>query len=126
MLNFTFNNDNSAYTFYVSLKSNWQTTITNSYFLFRFTNRVTNDVVDFYQTNISTTDRYGKFSIVVNTTFLNQELGLWTYEIYGAVVGQTGPTTTLLENGYMNLKPATTFVPTKYNQQSNQFVTYNG
>lgn len=103
-----------------------KTSLVIIYFKFIFTNRITQDIVNVWLTNISPTDRYQKFSIVTSTYFTNGNVGLWSYEVYGcASLGGT-PNTPLLENGYMNLNPSTDFVPTSYNEQSNQFKTYNG
>jgi len=111
-------------TIIVTTKENTSLAIT--YFKFIFTNRITQDEVSLWLTNISTTNRYQKFSIVTNTYFLNEDTGLWSYEIYGSASLGGVPTTPILESGYMNLNPATDFAPTSYSEQSNQFKTYNG
>ena len=56
--------------------------LTNPYFLFIFTNRVTEDSVSFIITNESTSDRYDYFSLIVNDQFEDSETGFWTYDIY--------------------------------------------
>ena len=111
-------------TIIVTLKE--KTPLVIVYFKFIFTNRITQEIVNVWLTNISTTDRYQKFSIVTNTYFANGNIGLWSYDVYGcASIGGT-PNTPLLESGYMNLNPSSDFAPTSYNEQSNQFKTYNG
>lgn len=97
-------------------------------FLFTFTNRETGEIVIVPITNTSTTERYDKGSIVVNTYFSTSTTGFYTYSIrefigsypasptYGAVV----------ESGYMYLNPETEFEPTAYDEQINTFKTYNG
>lgn len=111
-------------TIIVTSKENTLLDIT--YYKFIFTNRITQDEVALWLTNISTTDRYQKFSIVTNTYFENENTGLWTYEVYGSASLGGVPTTPILESGYMNLNPSTDFAPTSYSEQSNQFKTYNG
>lgn len=121
MINLTKGNTN---TIIVTPKEN--TTTNYTFFKIVFTNRVTQDEVDFWFTNISTTDRYQKCTIVVNTYFLNFDEGFWTYEIFGCAVSGGVPTSSILESGYMYLRPATNYNPTEYNEQSNNFKTYNG
>ena len=102
--------------------------LTNPYFLFVFTNRITQDVVKFVATNTSTTLRYNKFSLVTNSKFATSEEGLWTYQVYEQASSTNTNTSGLnnVENGYLYLHPTTTFTPTEYSEQSNTFVTYNG
>ena len=97
-----------------------------TYYKFIFTNRITQDEVSVWLTNTSTTERYQEFSIVVDDYFLDENVGLWSYEVYGSASIGGVPTTPILETGYMNLNPATDFAPTSYSEQSNQFKTYNG
>jgi len=109
---------------YVTPSENTELVIT--IFKFIFTNRVTKDVKEIWKTNISTTERYQKFSINVNTEFTTLDNGFWDYKIYGcASIGGT-PNTPLLESGFMYLRSSTEFAPDEYNGQSNTFVTYNG
>jgi hypothetical protein len=94
-----------------------------------FTNRVTQDVVSFMFNNISTTDRYMKMSLVVNTYFANAELGFWTYKAYQTPTNNINTIDTdsiPVETGLMYLSAASGFEPTKYSGQNNTFVTYNG
>jgi hypothetical protein len=103
--------------------------LANPYFYFVFQNRITQEIVKFGITNTSTDERYDKFSLVVNSKFLNSETGFWTYSIYEMVTltqnydYENQPT---VETGYMVLNPATEFTPTSYDLQPNTFVTYNG
>jgi hypothetical protein len=102
--------------------------LTNPYFLFVFTNRVTQDVVKFVVTNTSTTLRFDTFNLNVDSKFANSETGMWTYQIYEQASSTNTNSTGLneVENGYMYLNSAITFEPTTYNEQSNTFITYNG
>jgi hypothetical protein len=100
----------------------------NPYFLFVFTNRITQEVVKFVVTNTSTTLRFDTFSLNVDSKFSSSETGMWTYQIYEqASSTNTNPTgLNQVEDGYMYLNSAITFEPTTYNEQSNTFITYNG
>jgi hypothetical protein len=92
-----------------------------------FTNRVTQDVVSFMFNNISTTDRYMKMSLVVNTYFANAETGFWTYKAYQTPTNNINTIDTdsvPVETGLMYLSPVSEFEPTKYSGQNNTFVTY--
>lgn len=102
--------------------------LTNPYFLFIFTNRVTQEVVKFVTANESGISRYDTFSLDVDLYFANSETGMWTYQIYEQLSSSnTNPTgLNMVEDGYMYLNSAITFEPTTYNEQSNTFITYNG
>jgi hypothetical protein len=102
--------------------------LSNPYFLFIFTNRVTQEIVKFVATNTSTTLRYDVFTLDVDSKFSTAETGMWTYEIYEqSSSSNTNPTgLNQVENGYMYLNSAIVFEPTTYNEQSNTFITYNG
>lgn len=100
-------------------------TITNPFFLFIFTNRLTLDVVKVMATNTSTTGRYDKFSLVVNTYFTGFDDGLWGYDIrQKASSSDMTETGLIVESGYMNLIPAVPFEPVSYDGQVNTTVTY--
>lgn len=102
-------------------------TLTAPYFLFVFTNRSTNDQVKVMATNTSTTARYDKFSLAVNTYFSNSTEGFWEYAVREkAVDTDQTETGTIVETGYMVLRPAADFAPTEYSEQSNAFKVYNG
>ena len=100
----------------------------NPYFLFTFTNRITQEEVKFVATNISDTKRYDTFVMTVNDFFEDGETGFWTYNIYEQASSSNTNISGLnkVEDGYMYLNPATEFVPIKYDEQSNTFITYNG
>jgi hypothetical protein len=102
-------------------------TLTNPYYLFIFTSATEENVI-FVGTNISTDDRYQKV-LVLNSVFINKESGTWRYRIRE----QASPTNTnealsgnIVEEGFMYLHDATAFQPVQYNQQDNEFKTYNG
>ena len=102
-------------------------TLSNPFFLFVFTNRITLDVVKVMATNTSTTLRYDKFSLVVNTYFADSDNGFWEYEIrQKALVDDLTVAGLIVEIGYMYLKSATPFAPIENDSQSNTFVTYDG
>jgi hypothetical protein len=102
--------------------------LTNPYFLLNFTNRVTQEVVTFVETNRSLTARYDSVRFDVNLYFEDAETGFWTYEIFetddDTVTSSTG--LNKVEDGYMYLNPEIPFEPIKYDEQSNSFITYNG
>jgi len=100
--------------------------LTNPYFLFVFTHRVTNEIVKFVATNISTTQRVDSFSLAVNSRFADGDCGFWKYEVYEQSSSSSTDTAgkNKVEEGYMVLSPATEFTPTKYTEQTNTFITY--
>lgn len=102
-------------------------TLDNPYFLFIFTNRVTSDVVKFMGTNTSTTERYDKCSMVINTYFADATEGFWNYDVREKASNSDMTISgTIVEQGFMYLRPATDFEPTEYADQTNTFKTYNG
>lgn len=100
--------------------------IASPYYYFTFTNNTTGDVVHVTLANSSTTNRYDKGVLVVNTYFTNATDGFWTYQIQSRTSATGTIGTTVLETGYMYLRPATAFSPTQYAEQDNDFVTYAG
>lgn len=104
-----------------------KTTLVAPYFLFIFTHRVTGEIVKVMATNTSTTNRYNKFSMVVNTNFSTSTEGLWEYEVREKASNvDLTVAGTIVEQGFMTLSPATPFTPTEYSSQDNTFTTYNG
>ena len=103
-------------------------TLTAPKFLFTFTNRETLEVVIVPITNTSTTERYDKASVVVNTYFSTSTTGFYTYSIreFTGTYPSSPTYGVIVETGYMYLNPATAFAPTEYAEQSNAFKTYNG
>lgn len=99
---------------------------TPAWYYFKFTNRVTNDVIEYWGTDESTDARYQKFIIDVDDYFDTFDMGFWKYEIYGVDDENEQPTSSVLETGFMYLKPENEFTPTKYNEQSTNFTTYHG
>jgi hypothetical protein len=98
------------------------------YFLFIFTNRITNEVVSFVATNESDTKRYDYFMLIVDDQFGDSETGFWTYDIYEqeSSAGTNPEGKHKVETGLMYLHPVDTFTPIEYNEQDNTFKTYNG
>lgn len=103
--------------------------LTNPFFYFVFQNRITQDIVQFGITNTSTDARFDKFTLVVNSKFVNSETGFWSYLIFETTSLTQNfdyENSTPVETGFMYLSPNSDFEPTKYSGQSNTFVTYNG
>lgn len=107
-------------------------TLASPYYLFTFRNMTTEEVVSFVLN--STADlsqykyRYNKFNITVNTYFANTPEGFWYYKIYeqsSSSNTDTSLATGLVEEGYMKLKPATTYAPTEHSM-SNTYTVYEG
>lgn len=101
-----------------------------TYYIFLFSNRITSDTFEIALQDVSITKRYQQFSFDIypynsSTNLQDLDNGFWTYEIYGSNDGIIKDSL-ILETGYMLLKDEDIFAPTKYNEQSNQFVTYNG
>lgn len=96
---------------------------TNYYF--KFTNRITQSVIEDNYSDQSTTSRYQMFDFNA-TAFDNEDTGFWTYEIRGFDNETSEPVGPVLESGFMYLNPEDTYQPTTYNEQSNEFLTYNG
>jgi len=96
-----------------------------AYYHFTFIHRVTQDEVDVYLENISTKSNFQKFQLD-SDEFDDVDLGYYTYEARAANSTGTAIVGGILETGYMVLKDSETFAPTKYDEQSNQFKTYNG
>lgn len=102
-------------------------TISDPYFLFVFANSITGEIVKVMATNVSTTLRYDKFSLIVDNFFSSSTTGFYVYNIYEkASSSDMTVSGNIVESGYMYLKPSTDFEPTEYTEQSNTFKTYNG
>lgn len=103
-------------------------TLTAPKFLFTFTNRETLEVVIIPITNTSTTERYDKASVVVNSYFSTSTTGFYTYSIreFTGTYPSSPTYGVVVETGYMYLNPSVPFEPTEYAEQSNAFKTYNG
>jgi hypothetical protein len=100
--------------------------LVNPYFLFVCTNNVTENVVKFVATNISTTERYDSSTIVVNNHFLNEDAGLWSYQIFEQAnsnnTDQTG--LNIVEEGYLQLNDVEDASDAVYDSQDNTFKTF--
>ena len=108
-------------TLYLTL-SELQTAPTAEY-QFVFTNRATKDVLTKVLENISDKDNYQKFEID-GSEFDDYNTGLWSYEVKAYV--NNAPVGDILENGFADVRNGSTFNPVGYNEQNNQFRTYNG
>jgi hypothetical protein len=98
-----------------------------AFYYFKFTNRTTLDEVDMWLVaEQSGTDRYELCFVNTNEYFSDYPEGFWTYEIYPSDTDQVLPTEAMIESGLMYLYPQTEFTPTKYDEQNNTFVVYNG
>ena len=87
-----------------------------------FTNRITQSIIQEIYNNTSPFERYQQFTIDTSI-FVNEDTGFWTYEIKAWDSEPVGP---VLESGFMYLNPEIAFEPTKYDEQNNSFITYNG
>jgi hypothetical protein len=101
------------------------------YVYFKFTHRMTGEVVNFYSDGLgaSQTNRYAKYGINVDQYFSDATEGMWTYTLQQTPEKEIIPPIgqyPILESGYMYLYPATEFTPTKYDEQSNNFIVYGG
>ena len=98
-----------------------------AWFYFKFVNRVTLDEVETWiDSGNLTTDRYSKYPIDTSALFDDMPSGFWTYTIQPATEEEVVPNTDICESGLMYLYPATEFQPTKYDEQSNNFIVYGG
>jgi hypothetical protein len=102
-----------------------KTNVVYSTYYFKFTNRITQSVIEYTYDNISSFSRYQQFTIDA-IIFEDYDTGFWTYEINGWDDNLAEPVEPTLESGFMYLNPAQTFEPTTYDEQSNSFLTYNG
>lgn len=99
--------------------------VKTTYYQLKFVHRITQQEIIVYAQDISTKTNIQKFNIS-SALFNNVELGFYTYYVKGANNNGTAPVGDVIETGYMVLENFNTFTPTKYNQQSKQFKTYNG
>ena len=94
---------------------NEKRTLTAGYYLFIFKNTTTKALVtkifNFSEDVSSYPNRFNQFPITVSTLFSVQNTGHWTYKVYEqASSSNTNPAgLTEVENGIMQLKPATEF-----------------
>ena len=103
-------------------------TLTNPNYLFIFTS-ATEEEIKFVATLFDTnTNRYQK-TLILDSQFVNSETGTWRYRIRE----QASSTNTdealsgnIVELGFMYLDESTTFEPTEYSDQDNEFKTYDG
>ena len=120
MINFTKGNTETIY-----FTGSEKATIDNPFFLFVFTHRITLDVVKLMATNQSITGRYDSFAFTVNNFFDLKEEGFWSYAVFQKVLSTDFTVSGLIvEEGFMYLNPSVKFEPTKYEEQNNNFVTY--
>lgn len=103
-------------------------TLTSPNWLFIFKSRTTNETISFVilgSSDLSSyKDRFNSFNIVVNTYFANKTSGEYSYTIYEQTsTSNTNPAnaTGIVEVGQMNLKDATDFSFTSYNNTTNTY-----
>jgi hypothetical protein len=96
-----------------------------TWYYFIFVHRVTKESVSIYLQNISTKDNFQKFEIG-SDEFGTFDAGYYTYSVKAANNNGTAQVGDVLETGYMLLKDVASAGPVRYNEQSNQFKTYNG
>ena len=99
-------------------------TISAPRFLFIFEHRATKAQIVINLANSSASIRFDLCSIVVNTYFANADTGLYKYTIRQKSDSSTTINGAILEEGYMELLPATDFAPDIYANQSNTFVIH--
>ena len=102
-------------------------TLTNPYYLMIFTS-ATEEVIKFVGTNTSTTDRFQKVAVTARR-FSESEAGTWRYRIREqASSSNTDEALSgkIVEEGFMYLDNNSTFTPVEYNDQNNEFKTYDG
>ena len=98
-----------------------------AFFYLKFVNRVTLDEVEFWaDSGELTTGRYTRTPVSAFGLFNDMPSGFWTYTIQPATTEDVVPNTDICESGLMYLYPATEFAPTKYDEQSNNFIVYGG
>lgn len=115
---------NASETIYFTAQESSSVSI--EWYWIEFTNTVTKDLVIKKGKDDSNTTRYQKMSVATDTLFGDYDTGFWTYKIWEWDENEDLKAGDVLESGYMYLYPDTAFSPTKYNEQSNSFVTYNG
>lgn len=116
---------------YIVCTLNEKRTLGEGYYLFRFTNGTTQDVVSkiyaFTDDVSSYPDRFNKFLIATSTDFLDQLPGQWTYEVYQQESDtNTDPDgLTEVERGLLELLPATEYSIDRYSLATT-YKAYNG
>lgn len=94
---------------------NEKRTLSTGFYLFVFENVTTRDLVNkifaFTEDESVYQTRYNQFPVIVSTLFAGQHTGHWTYKVYEQASGvNTNPAgLTEVENGILQLKPATEF-----------------
>jgi hypothetical protein len=110
---------------------NEKRTLSAGYYLFVFENVTTRaqvtKIFNFSEDESSYTDRFNQFPIVTSTLFSGQQTGHWTYKVYEQASSSNTDTTGLteVENGILQLKPATDFSFTE-NSGATTFTQYAG
>ena len=110
---------------------NEKRTLDDGHYLFVFTHALTRTVVNkiysFLDDVSDFQDRYNQFEIDTSVVFLDQPTGQWNYDVYEQASSSNTVVTglTLVETGIMQLKPATAFSFTEYNEPTS-FKSYTG
>lgn len=101
--------------------------LTNPYFLFVCINNNTENIVKFVATNTSTTKRFDKSSITVNTYFTDEDAGLWSYQIFEQASSSNTNQTNLsmVEEGYLQLDDVAGAADAAFDSQDNTFKTFS-
>lgn len=116
--------DNVQYIYYTPMENLLEVP---AFFYLKFVNRVTLDEVEFWaDSGELTTGRYTRTPVSAFGLFNDMPSGFWTYTIQPATTEDVVPNTDICESGLMYLYPATEFTPTKYDEQSNNFIVYGG
>jgi hypothetical protein len=110
---------------------NEKRTLSGGFYLFVFEHVTTKNQVTkifgFAEDESAYTDRYNQFPIITSVLFSGQPTGHWLYRVYEQASGvNTDPTgLTEVENGILQLKPATDFSFTE-NSGATTFKEYGG
>jgi hypothetical protein len=105
--------------------------LTEGYFLFVFTHYTTKQVVykiySMLADDSDYPDRFNQFVINTSVVFASCPTGMWKYNVYEQVGGSNTVVDGLteLEEGILELKPATEFEPEIYSQ-SQSYKVYGG
>lgn len=111
---------------------NEKRTLTSGYYLFYFqhvtTRQTVTKIYNFLEDESAYPERFNSFPMVTNTTFSGKPVGHWTYSIYEqASSSNTNPAgLTEVENGILQLKPATPFAFVESTGGSAAFTQYGG
>jgi hypothetical protein len=103
-------------------------TLTDPNYLFIFTSATEEEIKFVPILFFIETNRYQK-ALILDTQFADAEAGTWRYRIREQVSSTNTDEAlsgNIVEEGFMYLDESTTFAPIEYNEQDNEFKTYDG